>query len=183
MWGEVGWAGVQSTLSPAGAPKSRAHCHGAIYSPSSAAPPPPRPSHTAAFSPRPTALPWVRGSAASAAARCCLLHALAYLPCWLVPTVGVHARSQQAASFLIFSASPRASDKAPKKSRDLTRTRFPRPGENAYITAFESQRHIKSGFKLQASYNGSPSGATWDRDPDGFVLRVFFVFLRGICYK
>ena len=116
--GEVGWAGVQSTLSPAGAPRSRAHCHGAIYSPSSAAPPPPRPSHTAAFSPRPTALPWVRVSAASAAAQCCLLHALACLPCWLVPKVGVRARSQQAASFLIFLAS-RASDKHQKGLCDL----------------------------------------------------------------
>ena len=31
-----------------------------------------------------------------------------------------------------------------------------------------------SGFKLQVLYHGSPSGSTWDLDPDGFLLRVFF---------
>jgi len=30
-----------------------------------------------------------------------------------------------------------------------------------------------SGFKLQFYYHGSPSGGTWDRDPDGFLLWAF----------
>ena len=31
-----------------------------------------------------------------------------------------------------------------------------------------------SGFILQVRYHGSPSGGTWDRDPNGFLFRFFF---------